>query len=162
MGEAAERTSLNRTVISNPEQVKWKQLLGFRKTYSVPHTDSDTDKIYNSSRECMMRWRDYDFCEVCKLQGNKRMRQLVTDGPDLYVAEPEVTKYTGAYTKPSDFSDATGSGYGRFEADKMSRLLTGTGKSNFQPAEMKGKEIELRTIVQNLSDTKLSQVTLQV
>ena len=162
MGEAAERTSLNRTVISDPEQVKWKQLLGFRKTYSVPHTDSDTDKIYNSSRECMMRWTDYDFCEVCKLQGNKRMRQLVTDGPDLYVAEPEVTKRTDKYVNLSDFSDATGSGYGIFEANKMSRLLTGAGKSNFQPTEMKGQEIELRTIVQNLSDTKLSQVTLQV
>ena len=162
MGEAAERTSLNRTVISNPEQVKWKQLLGFRKTYSVPHTDYDTDKIYNSSRECMMRWTDYDFCEVCKLQGNKRMSQLVTDGPDLYVAEPEVTKYTGAYTKLSDFSDATGSGYTKFDADKKSRLLTGAGKIAFRPTEMKGQEIELRTIVQNLSDTKLSQVTLQV
>ena len=162
MGEAAEKTSLNRTVISNPEQVKWKQLLGFRKTYSVPHTDSDTDKIYNSSRECMMRWTDYDFCEVCKLQGNKRMRQLVTDGPDLYVAEPEVTKRTDAYTKLSDFSDATGSGYGRFDADKRSRLLTGAHKIAFQPEKMRGQEIELRTIVQNLSDTKLSQVTLQV
>ncbi len=162
MGEAAEKTSLNRTVISNPEQVKWKQLLGFRKTYSVPHTDSDTDKIYNSSRECMMRWTDYDFCEVCKLQGNKRMRQLVTDGPDLYVAEPEVTKRTDAYTKLSDFSDATGSGYGRFDADKRSRLLTGAYKIAFQPEKMRGQEIELRTIVQNLSDTKLSQVTLQV
>ena len=162
MGEAAERTSLNRTVVSNPEQVKWKQLLGFRKTYSVPHTDYDTDKIYNSSRECMMRWTDYDFCEVCKLQGNKRMRQLVTDGPDLYVAEPEVTKRTDAYTKLSDFSDATGWGYTKFDADKKSRLLTGAGKIAFRPTEMKGQEIELRTIVQNLSDTKLSQVTLQV
>ena len=55
MGEASEKTSLNRTGISDPEQVKWRQLLGFRKTYSVPHTDYDTDKIYNSSRECMMR-----------------------------------------------------------------------------------------------------------
>ncbi len=162
MGEAAERTSLNRTGISNPDQVKWKQLLGFRKTYSVPYTDSDTDKIYNSSRECMMLWTDYDFCEVCKLQGNKRMSQLVTDGPDLYVAEPEVTKYTGAYTKLSDFSDATGSGYRRFVTDKNLRLLTGAGKIAFRPTEMKGQEIELRTIVQNLSDTKFSQVTLQV
>lgn len=74
MGEASEKTSLNRTGISDPEQVKWRQLLGFRKTYSVPHTDYDTDKIYNSSRECMMRQTWNGFCEVCKLQGNKRMR----------------------------------------------------------------------------------------
>ena len=98
MGEASEKTSLNRTGISDPEQVKWRQLLGFRKTYSVPHTDYDTDKIYNSSRECMMRQTWNGFCEVCKLQGNKRMRQLVTEGSDLYVAEPEVTKRTDAYT----------------------------------------------------------------
>ncbi len=162
MGEAAEKTSLNRTGISDPEQVKWRQLLGFRKTYSVPHTDSDTDKIYNSSRECMMRQTHNNFCEVCKLQGNKRMRQLVTEGPDLYVAEPEVTKRTNAYVNLSDFRDATGSGYTTFDTDKKSRLLTGADKITFQPAEMTGQEIELRTIVQNLSDTKLSQVTLQV
>ena len=54
----------------------------------------------------MMRQTWNGFCEVCKLQGNKRMRQLVTEGPDLYVAEPEVTKRTDAYTKLSDFSDA--------------------------------------------------------
>lgn len=162
MGEASEKTSLNRTGISDPEQVKWRQLLGFRKTYSVPHTDYDTDKIYNSSRECMMRQTWNGFCEVCKLQGNKRMRQLVTEGPDLYVAEPEVTKRTDAYTKLSDFSDATGWGYTKFDADKKTRLLTGADKITFQPTEMKGQKIELRTIVQNLSDTKLSQVTLQV
>ncbi len=90
------------------------------------------------------------------------MRQLVTEGPDLYVAEPEVTKRTDAYTKLSDFSDATGWGYTKFDADKKTRLLTGADKITFQPTEMKGQKIELRTIVQNLSDTKLSQVTLQV
>ncbi len=45
---------------------------------------------------------------------------------------------------------------------KKTRLLTGADKITFQPTEMKGQKIELRTIVQNLSDTKLSQVTLQV
>ena len=162
MGEAAEGTSLNRTGISDPNRVKWKELLGFRKTYTVPHSDDPNDTVYNSSRECMMRQTWYDFCEVCKLQGNKRMRQLVTEGPDLYVAEPEVTKRTNAYVNLSDFRDATGSGYTTFDTDKKSRLLTGADKITFQPTEMKGQEIELRTIVQNLSDTKLSQVTLQV
>lgn len=162
MEEAAERTSLNRTGISDPNQVKWKELLGFRKTYTVPNSDASDDTVYNSSRECMMRQTWNGFCEVCKLQGNKRMRQLVTEGPDLYVAEPEVTKRTNAYVNLSDFRDATGSGYTKFDADKKSRLLTGADKITFQPAEMKGQEIELRTIVQNLSDTKLSQVTLQV
>ena len=162
MGEAAESTSLNRTGISDPNQVKWKELLGFRKTYTVPNSDDPNDTVYNSSRECMMRQTWNGFCEVCKLQGNKRMRQLVTEGPDLYVAEPEVTKRTDAYVNLSDFRDATGSGYTKFDADKKSRLLTGADKITFQPTEMKGQEIELRTIVQNLSDTKLSQVTLQV
>lgn len=78
------------------------------------------------------------------------------------MAEPEVTKRTDAYTKLSDFSDATGWGYTKFDADKKTRLLTGADKITFQPTEMKGQKIELRTIVQNLSDTKLSQVTLQV
>ena len=48
-----------------------------------------------------MRDTNYQFCEVCRLQGFKRMSQLVKD-VDLYVAPPEVKEYTGAYSKPSD------------------------------------------------------------
>ena len=45
-----------------------------------------------------MRDTNYQFCEVCRLQGFKRMSQLVKD-VDLYVATPEVKEYTGAYSK---------------------------------------------------------------
>ena len=46
-----------------------------------------------------MRDTNYQFCEVCRLQGFKRMSQLVKD-VDLYVAPPEVKEYTGAYSNP--------------------------------------------------------------
>ena len=66
------------------------------------------------------------------------------------MAEPEVTKRTDAYTKLSDFSDATGWGYTKFDADKKTRLLTGADKITFQPLQrMKGGIIfELASIVQ--------------
>ncbi len=67
-------------------------------------------KMLVSSYECIMRDTNYQFCEVCRLQGFKRMSQLVKD-VDLYVATPEVKEYTGAYSKPSDFTDLETSSY---------------------------------------------------
>ena len=51
-----------------------------------------------------MRDTNYQFCEVCRLQGFKRMSQLVKD-VDLYVATPEVKEYTGAPSLPSASTD---------------------------------------------------------
>ena len=156
----AERASLNMTGVKDPNQVKWKQMLGFRKTYSCPHQTGSG--VLNSSRECLMRDTNYSLCEVCKLQGAKRMSQLIKNGSSLYVATPEVKKYTGAYSKLSDFSETSINGYFTYDTDRTNRLLSGRSKTNFNPTEMKGQKVELRTIVQNLSDTQKRTVTLKL
>lgn len=80
------------------------------------------------------------------------MSQLVEDGDTLYVADPEVREINDQYTSLSDFSDTSISGYYSFSNYRNSVLLSGTGKNRFGNY-MRGRKIELRTIVQNLSDT---------
>ena len=164
VGEESYRASLNISHTAEPTQVKWKNMLGFRHTYSCPHTDNSY--VYNSSFECLMRENTRnEFCDVCALQGTKRMSQLISDPPALYAAVPEVKLYTGSYKNPSEnadaYRDAKYSGYWRYQQDRESRLLSGGYKNRFSP-DMKGQEIELRTIVQNLSDTKEQTVTLRL
>ena len=164
VGEASYRASLNISHTADPTQVKWKHMLGFRHTYSCPHTDNSY--VYNSSFECLMRDnRKNEFCDVCALQGTKRMSQLISDPPALYAAVPEVKLYTGNYKNPTEnadaYRDANYSGYWRYQTDRESRLLSGSYKNRLSP-DMKGQEIELRTIVQNLSDTKEQTVTLRL
>ena len=156
--QQTDLTSLNVAHTHDPNNVKWKQLLGFRKTYTC--NALGYGNAYNSSYECLMRDTTYQFCEVCKLQGSKRMSQLI-DGKSLYVAEPEVKKYTGQYSKPSDFADTTYNGYYYFENYRKGVLLSGTDKNKFNTG-MAGKKIKLRTIVQNLSDTTQSDVTMKM
>ena len=164
VGEESYRASLNISHTAEPTQVKWKNMLGFRHTYSCPHTDDSY--VYNSSFECLMRENTRnEFCDVCALQGTKRMSQLISDPPALYAAVPEVKLYTGSYRNPSDnpdaYRDANYSGYWNYQTDRESRLLSGGYKNHFSP-DMKGQEIELRTIVQNLSDTEEQTVTLRL
>ena len=164
VGEESYRASLNISHTAEPTQVKWKNMLGFRHTYSCPHTDDSY--VYNSSFECLMRENTRnEFCDVCALQGTKRMSQLISDPPALYAAVPEVKLYTGSYRNPSDnpdaYRDANYSGYWRYQTDRENRLLSGGYKNHFSPV-MKGQEIELRTIVQNLSDTEEQTVTLRL
>ena len=164
VGEASYRASLNISHTADPTQVKWKNMLGFRRTYSCPHTDDSY--VYNSSAECLMRESTRnEFCDVCTLQGTKRMSQLISDPPALYAAIPEVKLYTGKYRNPSENDDAyrqaKSSGYRSYQQDRESRLLSGSYKNRLSP-DMKGREIELRTIVQNLSDTKEQTVTLRL
>ena len=156
--ESTDYTSLNVAYTHDPEKVKWKKMLGFRKTFTCHTNPSYT--AYNSSWECLMRDTTYGFCEVCKLQGSKRMSQLI-DGKSLYVADPEVKKYTGQYSKPSDFIDTTYNGYYYFENYRKGVLLSGTDKNKFNTS-MAGEKIQLRTIVQNLSDTTQRSVTMKL
>lgn len=106
-----------------------------------------------------MRDTNYQFCEVCRLQGFKRMSQLVKD-VDLYVATPEVKEYTGAYSKPSDFTDLETSSYYNYTYNRNDRLLSGNSKSRFN-TNMNGKKIELRTVIQNISDKKCTTIKIQ-
>ena len=164
VGEESYRASLNISHTADPTQVKWKNMLGFRNTYSCPYTDDSY--VFNSSAVCLMRDSTInEFCDVCALQGTKRMSQLISDPPALYAAVPEVKLYTGEYKNPSDnpdaYRDANYSGYWRYQTDRESRLLSGGYKNHFSP-DMTGREIELRTIVQNLSDTEEQTVTLRL
>ena len=156
-------TSLNMTATKDPTKVKWKQLLGFRNTYTCPHLDY-YPYTYNSSRDCLMRETfQNDFCDVCKLQGIKVMSQLITNPPALYVAVPEVKKYIGGYRNPtkdpSAFEAANSSAYESYQNDRNSRLLSGGSKNSFDYSSMKGQQVELRTIIQNLSNTQAKTVT---
>ena len=162
--EGTLQTSLNISDTKEPNKVKWKNMLGFRDTYTCPHFDNSY--MYNSGRECLMRdVYKTAFCEVCKLQGIKRMSQLIKNPPDIYVAIPEVKKYTGDYKNPTEnpsaFSEANFYGYSKYQNDRNNRLLSGSSKNRFNPG-LKGSEIELRTIVQNLSDTDKKTVTLRM
>ena len=143
-----ELESLNLSSVEDPEKIKWRQLLGFRNTYTCRNAYGS--KMLVSSYECIMRDTNYQFCEVCRLQGFKRMSQLVKD-VDLYVAPPEVKEYTGAYSSPSDFTDLETSSYYNYTYNRNDRLLSGNSKSRFN-TDMKGKKIELRTVIQNISD----------
>ena len=91
--QQTDLTSLNVAHTHDPNNVKWKQLLGFRKTYTC--NALGYGNAYNSSYECLMRDTAYQFCEVCKLQGSKRMSQLI-DGKSLYVAVPKSRNIPGS------------------------------------------------------------------
>ena len=156
--EDKELKSLNLSSVEDPEKIKWRQLLGFRNTYTCRNAYGS--KMLVSSYECIMRDTNYQFCEVCRLQGFKRMSQLVKD-VDLYVAPPEVKEYTGAYSKPSDFTDLETSSYYTYTYNRNDRLLSGNSKNRFN-ANMNGKKIELRTVIQNISDKKARQLKFKM
>ena len=153
-----ELKSLNLSSVEDPEKIKWRQLLGFRNTYTCRNAYGS--KMLVSSYECIMRDTNYQFCEVCRLQGFKRMSQLVKD-VDLYVATPEVKDYTGAYSKPSDFTDLETSSYYNYTYNRNDRLLSGNSKSRFN-TNMNGKKIELRTVIQNISDKNARQLKFKM
>ena len=153
-----ELKSLNLSSVEDPEKIKWRQLLGFRNTYTCRNAYGS--KMLVSSYECIMRDTNYQFCEVCRLQGFKRMSQLVKD-VDLYVATPEVKEYTGAYSKPSDFTDLETSSYYNYTYNRNDRLLSGNSKSRFNN-NMNGKKIELRTVIQNISDKNARQLKFKM
>ena len=156
--EDKELKSLNLSSVEDPEKIKWHQLLGFRNTYTCRNAYGS--KMLVSSYECIMRDTNYQFCEVCRLQGFKRMSQLVKD-VDLYVAPPEVKEYTGAYSKASDFTDLETSSYYTFTYNRNDRLLSGNSKNRFS-TDMNGKKIELRTVIQNISDKKARQLKFKM
>ena len=153
-----ELKSLNLSSVEDPEKIKWRHLLGFRNTYTCRNAYGS--KMLVSSYECIMRDTNYQFCEVCRLQGFKRMSQLVKD-VDLYVATPEVKEYTGAYSKPSDFTDLETSSYYNYTYNRNDRLLSGNSKSRFN-TNMNGKKIELRTVIQNISDKNARQLKFKM
>ncbi len=159
MTDAQAARALNISATGDPARLRWKTLLGFRGTYPVPYQDGA--QSFNSSSRCTMNSLDYAFCELCRLQGAKRMATLMADGQDgLYVATPELLAVTERYAKPADFAPATIDGYNAFATDYANRLYSGTGRDRFKPQNMAGQTLRLRTVVQNFSVTRARRVRL--
>ena len=167
MPEQQDKQSLNIAGLrGSPITIKWKDMLGFRKTYTCRDSNtSDSSNMVNSSWQCMMRTQNQELCDVCQLQGFKVMSQLIKDTDDIYIAIPEVKLYTGNYKNPfedySAYTEAEYYGYLAYASDRAQRLLSGTSKNKFTK-DMKGQEVELRTIAQNLSGIEEQEITLQL
>ena len=167
MPEQQDKQSLNIAGLrGSPITIKWKDMLGFRKTYTCRDSNtSDSSNMVNSSWQCMMRTQNQELCDVCQLQGFKVMSQLIKDTDDIYIAIPEVKLYTGNYKNPfedySAYTEAKYYGYLAYASDRAQRLLSGTSKNKFTK-DMKGQEVELRTIAQNLSGIEEQEITLQL
>ena len=165
MPEQQDKQSLNIAGLrGSPITIKWKDMLGFRKTYTCRDSNtSDSSNMVNSSWQCMMRTQNQELCDVCQLQGFKVMSQLIKDTDDIYIAIPEVKLYTGNYKNPfedySAYTEAKYYGYLAYASDRAQRLLSGTSKNKFTK-DMKGQEVELRTIAQNLSGIEEQEITL--
>ena len=73
--------------------------------------------------------------------------------------------YTGNYKNPfedySAYTEAEYYGYLAYASDREQRLLSGPSKNKFTK-DMKGQEVELRTIAQNLSGIEEREITLQL
>lgn len=167
MPEQQDKQSLNIAGLrESPITIKWKDMLGFRKTYTCRDSNtSNSSNMVNSSWQCMMRTQNQELCDVCQLQGFKVMSQLIKDTDDIYIAIPEVKLYTGNYKNPfedySAYTEAEYYGYLAYASDRAQRLLSGTSKNKFTK-DMKGQEVELRTIAQNLSGIEEREITLQL
>lgn len=74
---------------------------------------------------------------------------------------PRSKKYTGQYSELSAFADTTLNGYADFINYRNTVLLSGADKNKFNKS-LAGKKIELRTIVQNLSDSTTRYITMKV
>lgn len=167
MPEQQDKQSLNIAGLrESPITIKWKDMLGFRKTYTCRDSNtSNSSNMVNSSWQCMMRTQNQELCDVCQLQGFKVMSQLIKDTDDIYIAIPEVKLYTGNYKNPfedySAYTEAEYYGYLAYASDREQRLLSGPSKNKFTK-DMKGQEVELRTIAQNLSGIEEQEITLQL
>ena len=167
MPEQQDKQSLNIAGLrGSPITIKWKDMLGFRKTYTCRDSNtSNSSNMVNSSWQCMMRTQNQELCDVCQLQGFKVMSQLIKDTDDIYIAIPEVKLYTGNYKNPfedySAYTEAKYYGYLAYASDRAQRLLSGTSKNKFTK-DMKGQEVELRTIAQNLAGIEEQEITLQL
>lgn len=130
----AVRDGSNATTVNDLNEVPWKQLLGFRGVGFTTNGNSITSFI--PSLSCIMKSLDNrEFCEVCKLELARRLNSTMytTKPSDYYMAEPDVT---------IEHSDTSAIG----EAYDKCRI----NDSNIAAAN--GHTLELRTIIQNLTD----------
>jgi hypothetical protein len=119
---------------SDPDKIKWHKMLGFR---GIGITAAGTETVFAPSRVCMMRDLGNPFCEVCKMELARRLnnRDYVSRQASVYVCDPEITiphSRTGTLDRDSD----------QYRIDE-----TNIAKAN-------GKDLEFRTVVQNIVDAK--------
>ena len=159
MTEATANASLNVSNVGDPERLRWKTLLGFHNSYPVPYVAGGGS--FNSSRTCLMGDTGTTLCELCRLQGAKRIASILADGDKgLYVAVPELETAGERYVRAGDFTPATYQGFADFLGDRSARLLSGTGRALFDAQCLGGKALRLRTVVQNFSPTEARRLKL--
>lgn len=130
---------VNTSKTNNPESVPWTKMLGFRGMGITINDNQNPDNPtgYIPSKQCIMLSVDYndEFCEVCKLELAKRLNSVnyIQTPAKYYVANPDFTLEHN---------------YNTFwpEYNRTYRIING----NLIKAN--GKELELRTIVQNLTE----------
>lgn len=132
----------NTSNVNDPEDVPWKDILGFRGVGITPNgnaVEGATEINYIPTHSCIMKdTGNARFCEVCKLELVRSMNRLVypIKFGECYVAEPDVTiehSNTGAIGA---------------EYDKC-RI----NESNITAAN--GHNLEFRSIVQNMQNREL-------
>ena len=122
----------NSSDTNDPETIKWKTLLGFR--YTTIFKAANAVNHYTPSSGCLMRYLNWQYCEVCKLSIARRLNNSsFTQSPrNLYVAIPDVTTEHSITPERSEYND--------------SRI----NEQNIEKAN--GHELEFRTIIQNFEN----------
>lgn len=121
--------AVNLSDTADPNTIKWKDLLGFRSIRIAP--GNAEGRWIPTAGQCGMYELGQPFCEVCRLQLARRFGERMAGGPDLYVAQPEV-----AIEHANTIDSAR---YRITQANLVQRAQYQT--------------LELRTVVQNFTDT---------
>lgn len=141
--EYGRYTASNNTYNANdPDQVPWKDLLGFRGVGITPNgnaVEGSTEISYIPTLSCMMKETGFArFCEVCKLELVRNVNKLIfpSKAGNYYIAAPDVTI---EHSKTGAIGDAY----------ERCRIKDG----NITAAN--GHNLEFRSIVQNLANREL-------
>lgn len=128
--------------VNDPDQVPWKDLLGFRGVGITPNgntAEGSTEISYIPTLSCMMKETGFArFCEVCKLELVRNVNKLMYPSKfgDYYIASPDVTI---EHSKTGAIGDAY----------EKCRINDG----NITAAN--GHDLEFHSIVQNLANREL-------
>ncbi len=151
--------------------VRWNKLIGFNGTglYSgtsalIPYRWCLMNSLNNYSY-CWQNITPYSadaFCEACKVEIAKRLMKAnhVSSAISLYVAMPEITtSHDQSYTSSWDIDNYR---IKQYEYDYKGTASTYNVKVNDLAQKGNGKEIEFRTVVQNLDQTKNRNIKLRL
>lgn len=129
----------NLTTKTNPEEMPWYNLIGFRGIGYTPNPYDLKDPPYGyiPSKSCIMLDSGYGvFCEVCKLELAKNLNSYLYSqvSDDYYIADPDLTIEHSPNTLGSDY--------------EKYRI------SNGNLIKANNHNLEFRTVVQNLTNSE--------